>query len=49
MHLFKRTFVETWLIDLNSLEIIQGTGILRKAGQTITENADELLKNRLQT
>lgn len=44
MHLFKRTFVETWLIDLNSLEIIQGTGILRKAGQTITENADELLK-----
>lgn len=43
MHLFKRTFVETWLIDLNVLEITQGTGILRRAGQTITDTADELL------
>lgn len=48
MHLFKRTFIETWLIDLNELEITSGTSILRKAGQTITESADEFLnKNKV--
>lgn len=43
MHLFKRTSVETWLIDLNTLEVTSGASILRKAGQTIMETADELL------
>jgi hypothetical protein len=44
MHLFRRAFVETWLIDLNTLELIWGAGFLRKAGQTISETADEMLK-----
>lgn len=44
MHLFRRAFVETWLIDLNNLELVQGTGLFRKAGQTISETADEVLK-----
>jgi len=44
MHLFRRTFVETWLIDLNTLELTQGAGFLRKTGQTISETADEVLK-----
>jgi hypothetical protein len=48
MHLFKRTFVETWLIDLNNLEITPITSVFRKAGKTIMETAietaDELLK-----
>lgn len=44
IHLLRRAFVETWLIDLNSLELIQGTGLFRKAGQTISETADEVLK-----
>lgn len=52
MHLFKRAFAETWLIDLNTLEITSGASILRKTGQsigqTITETADEILnKNKL--
>ncbi|WP_410507475.1 hypothetical protein RSJ42_11730 [Methanosarcina hadiensis] len=52
MHLFKRTFAETWLVDLNTLEIISGSNILIKAGQsigqTITETADEFLnKNKV--
>jgi hypothetical protein len=48
MHLFRRIFVETWLIDLNTLELTQGASFLRKAGQTISENADEILKkNRI--
>jgi len=44
MHLFRRAFVETWLINLNTLELIQGTGLFRKAGQTISETADSILK-----
>lgn len=44
MHLFRRVFVETWLIDLNTLELIWGASFLRKAGQTISETADDMLK-----
>ncbi len=44
MHLFRRTFVETWLIDLNTLELTRGAGFLRKAGQTISETANEVMK-----
>ncbi|MGB9939071.1 hypothetical protein [Methanosarcina sp.] len=44
MHLFRRTFVETWIMDLNTLELIQGAGFLRKTGQTISETTDEVLK-----
>ncbi|WP_164888571.1 hypothetical protein [Methanosarcina sp. MSH10X1] len=44
MHLLRRAFVETWLINLNTLELVQGTGLLRKAGQTVSETADEVLK-----
>lgn len=44
LHLNRQIFVETWLIDLNTLELTREASFLRKAGRTVSETADEILK-----